>query len=255
MRRRAICESLSVVALAATATATATAGSNPVIGYAELDLEYVRVHHDGTTEPVGPLSNVFSVGAFSYNDTGREYAIDGSSGDLYAIDASTAETTFIGATGIPLASGMASIHGVMTVIGNDPTACATTTIYTVSLTEGTATAVGSQDGCLQALVVDPADNRAFSIDVADDSFVEIGTGEIGPLGFNVDDVTELFFDGTGTLFMVALDASAGSAALYAIDLQTGWASLVSPESGFDALTAFAPIPLVSDDIFGSGFDS
>lgn len=227
------------------------------IGYAEQGSEYVRVDFGtGTTETIGPLTQYFSVGAFVADDFSKEYAIAYPAGDLYSIDTATAETTLIGNTGIsemvPSAMQWETSGGVL-LMATYP-ACDATVIYALDVTTGATQIIGSADGCLVGLAFDANDN-AFSIDVAADTLVQLGTGTVGPLGFDVGVVSALFFDpSTGELYLIAEDVNTGMNGMYVVDTTTGLATLLAPWPDEYSAFALSGESSDTDTVFANGFD-
>lgn len=225
------------------------------IAYAEQDFQYVRIDFGtGTTETIGPLTQLMLVGAFVGDDFSKEYAIDYPAGDLYSIDVATAETTLVGNTGITASvpSGMQwdAANNVMDLMVHDPQ-CSFVTFYTLDIGTGATQQVGVGEGCLTGLAFD-ADDNLFSIDVAADTLVKDG-GTIGPLGFDVADISALFFDPSdGVLFLIAEDANTALNGVYVIDPVTGAATFQSPSD--DHYSAFA-LATGSEVLFENGFDT
>ncbi len=226
------------------------------IAYAERGFDYVRIDFGaGTTETVGPLQQLMSVGAFADNDFSKEYAIDYPAGDLYSIDTGTAAVTRIGSTGIgDIVSAMQwdPANNAMDLIAQDAQ-CSFVTLYILDIGTGATQQIGVGQGCLTGLAFD-ADDNAFSIDIAADTLVENG-GTIGPLGFDVGYVSAFFFDARGQLNLIAEDSSVKppSVSLYIVDTITGAAAFVAPYgheySAFALVTGSA-----SDTVFSDGFD-
>lgn len=224
------------------------------IAYAEQDFQYVRIDFGtGTTETIGPLTQLMLVGAFAGDDFSKEYAIDYPAGDLYSIDVATAETTLVGNTGISTSvpSGMQWDTGGMTLIAHDPE-CNSTALYVVDIGTGAVQQVGSQVGCLVGLAFDANDN-AFSIDVVADTLVEDGS-TIGPLGFDVANISAFFFDSQGILFLIAEDANTALNGVYVVDPVLGNAQFQSPSDAHYSAFALGAAS-DSDVLFKNGFDT
>jgi hypothetical protein len=128
--------------------------------------------------------------------------------------------------------------------------------YALDIATGAVQIIGpEEDGCLAGLAFD-AKRNAFSIDIAADTLVELGTGAIGPLGVDVALLSALFFDPTsGELYLIAADVDTASNDMWVVDTATGNATLLAPYP--DQYSAFALVNpgTDTDKIFASGFDS
>jgi len=224
------------------------------IAYAEQAYDYVRIDFGaGTTETIGPLAQLMSVGAFAGNDFTKEYAIDYPACDLYSIDVATAQATLVGNTGITasIVSGMQWDTGGMLLMAHDPQ-CYFTTLYSLDIDTGATQQIGITEGCLTGLAID-ADDNTFSIDAAANTLVE-GGSTIGSLGFDVGYISALFFDPSdGILFLIAEDLNTGLNGTYIVDTTTGIATFEAPT--LDQYSAFALTAPSSDadTIFADGF--
>jgi hypothetical protein len=234
------------------------AGADPVAYAQQADGVYVRIDFGaGTTDTIGPLTQYFFVGAFAGDDFSKEYVIEYSSGDLYSIDTTTAETTLIGPTGIgdeTLAAMQWDPVNNYMLLMTDYSSCDGGVFYALDITTGAAQLIGSHAGCLVGFAFDANDN-AFSIDVAADTLVELGTGTIGPLGFDVALISALFFDpATWELYLIAADVDTASNDMDVVDTTTGQATLVAPWP--DQYSAFALVNPGSDTdtVFANGFE-
>lgn len=227
------------------------------IAYAERGFDYVRIDFGaGTTETVGPLTQLMSVGAFAGNDVSKEYVIDYPAGDLYSIDTGTAAVTRIGNTEISGApSGMQwdPANNAMDLIVPDAQ-CSFVTLYLVDIGTGATQQIGVGEGCLTSLAFD-ADDKAFSIDVVADTLVRLDVGTIGLLGFNVGHISALFFDPSdGILFLIAEDVDTGLNGMYIVDTTTGAATFMAPYPDQYSAFALSNPSSDTDTVFADGFD-
>ena len=258
MPTRALLRSLCFGLGAALSFFQSDAGADPVAYAEQADGEYVRIDLGArTTDTIGPLTQYFFVGAFAGDDFSKEYAIEYSSGDLYSIDTTTAETTLIGPTGVgdetPAAMQWDPVNNYMLLM-TDYSPCDGGVFYVLDITTGEAQVIGFHDGCLGGFAIDANDN-AFSIDFAADTLVELGTGTIGPLGFNVGNMSALFFDPSdGILFLIAENVDSGLNGLWVVDTTTGSATFQAPL--LDQYSAFALVNPGSeiDTVFANGFE-
>jgi hypothetical protein len=223
------------------------------IAYAELNSEYVRLDlNTGTTDDIEPLSDNMLIGAFAGSDASHEYVADAFN-SFISIATSDATTSLLGQLDISgPAGGMAWDPVTRTMILTaDDAACANATFYALDLVTGATQEVGSEQGCIKGLAID-SDENVFSIDQTADKLVRFDVGPIGALGFDFTNVEALFFDWTGSLYLIATDESTGLAGLYVIDTQSGAAAFVDADlSGYSAF-ALAPDP---DLIFRNAFQA
>jgi hypothetical protein len=136
--------------------------------------------------------------------------------------------------------------------------CATSTLYTLDVSDASIVEVGFSPGCIVSLAID-ATGRAFGIDIAADTLVSIDTATGaattvgGALGFDFNFAIGGFdFDpASGILFLFAYNADTGENGIYTVDTTTGIATLLAPNDVALTAVAFAPDP---DPIFANGFD-
>ncbi|HTO57024.1 MAG TPA: hypothetical protein VMJ74_04480 [Pseudomonadales bacterium] len=256
---RLLTRSLGLGLAAAVSLFQHDAAADPIACAEQADGEYVRIDFGtGITDTIGPLAQYFLVGAFAGDDFSREYAIEYPSGDLYSIDTATAQTRLIGPTDIsdqiPTAMQWDPVNNYMLLMTDYYSPCDGGNFYALDVATGAAQLIGTQDGCLAGLAFD-ADGNAFSIDVAADTLVELGTGTIGPLGVNVALLSALFFDPSDDqLYLIAADVDTASNDLFIVDTASGQATLVAPWP--DQYSAFAlETGAVTDTVFANGFDT
>jgi hypothetical protein len=258
------CVALGMFASFAFVAQTAAAET---IAYAEESgsggFHYVRLTFDGSPpQDIGPpLSIYFWAGSFVDDDFSKEYVIDYPSADLYSINTSSAELTLVGNVSIPGGSPR-GMHWDPTndtefLIATDAS-CATSTLYTLDVSDASIVEVGSSLSCIAGLAID-AKGRAFGIDLVANTLVSIDTATgaattVGSgLGFDINFAIGGFdFDpATGILYLFAYNADTGENGVYTVDTTTGIATLLAPNDVALVALAFAQAP---DPIFANGFD-
>lgn len=181
---------------------------------------------------------------FINDDFSKQYGITAFAGlpNLYTTDTQTGEAELIAPVSIPATGVANNPYGAAwdpvthTMYVTAPTfGTLSTAIYTVNLTNGDATLIGTiQQRMINDIAID-ASGLMYGIDVQNDVLVAIDktTAEaqtIGPTGLSLWFSQGLDFDDrTGTLYLAAYDQTVGN--VYTIDTTTGQATLVGPSFG------------------------
>lgn len=222
--------------------------------------DFVRLDFINPPARIGSFDFLFAAGAFAGNDFSKEYMIWYATGDLYSIDVRNAHPTLIGTPSTPgngpLAMHWDPVSGQMFLVAIDAS-CATSTLYTLDVSDASTVEVGSTPGCIISLAID-AEGRAFGIDQTTEALVSIDTttgaaAPIGPLGFRAERLIGGFdfHPESGLLYLFASDPDAGIRGIYTVDTTLGNATLIGTyERDFLAL-AFAQL---ADSIWANGFD-
>lgn len=189
---------------------------------------------------------------------GLDFSADGST--LYALDNTTQSIDVISTVDGSIQSTVAlsglenttsSLTGL--TIAPDGTAylsqgTATRTLYTVDLTTGVATTVGSMGTVTFIDIAADANGRLWATDVTNDSLwsVDTTTGaatEVGNLGFNINFAQGMDFDFSTNTLYAQLYQGSGVVTYASIDLATGAATEVSPTvSGEYEMAINSPVP-------------
>jgi hypothetical protein len=211
-------------------------------------------------ETVGRLDLFPAAGAFAGDDFAHEYMVDYTLGRLFSVDVLSGQATLIGSVSTP-DNAVMGMHwdpttDQMFLIATDAS-CATSTLYTVDVSDASTTEVGSTQGCLVGLAID-ADGHAFGIDQTSQSLVSIDTATgaamaIGPLGIQVHSLLSGFdFDpSSGLLYLFAIDYDSSTRGIYLVDTALGEVTLTATYSRAYLGLAFAE---VFDFIMSNGFD-
>ena len=220
---------------------------------------FLDAANPGELTVIAPTSRTLVGGAFVRNDFSRFYAIDAATSELVWLDTSDGSETVVGSTGFNLQTwtGLATdpavgnLYGTTTdLTGDNPSS----TLYTIDVTTGFATLIGSLGPGRIVDIAVAATRRAhghggsapfFAIDTLSDTISGVD-GTIGPLGFDAEYAAVLDFDGAnGTLYLAAIDNESPTFQpdrMYTIDTTTGAATLVGGISADPAgaeLSAFA----------------
>ena len=245
--------SLAVVPLDSRASTIAYAGEFLPGGF-----DFDRLNFTDPREVVGRLDIFPAAGAFADGDFTREYMVDYTLGRLFSVDVLSGNTTLIGNVDTS-GNGTMGMHwdptsAQMFLIATDAS-CATSTLYTLDLSDASTVAIGSTPGCIIGFAID-ADGRAFGIDQATDALVSIDTATgaataIGPLGIHPQALISGFdFDpSSGELYLFGIDYD--TRGRFEIDTALGTATFVEPYDWSYLGLAFAE-PL--DPIMANGFD-
>lgn len=214
--------------------------------------------HPENVTVIAPTSRTLVGGAFLNNDFSKFYTIDFDTGDFLYLDTSDGSETVIGNTGIGGGvdswSGLAADPGTSILYGTTTQMSGglSSWLYSIDATTGHATPIGPMEGVrIIDIAIGPGGARGslariFGVDIAGDNLVDLGSGVVGPLGFNAEFAEGLDFDqATGTLYFAAVnDESVFSqpGQMYTIDTTTGHATLVGGISADPAgaqISAFA----------------
>ncbi|MGA9422661.1 MAG: DUF4394 domain-containing protein, partial [Rhodanobacteraceae bacterium] len=201
----------------------------------------------GTLNQISP-GDLWFAGAFVDNNFDQEYVISFPGNQLLAVSTATGASQTIapvsGVANISNWGGMAwdPTSGTTYVIGYDTGGIAH--LGTIDLTTGAVTEIGTVDGLVIDIAIDPSGNM-YGVDIIGDTTVAIdktsGASQIiGSIGFNANYAEGLDFnEATDTLYFAGYNASSGTGNLYTIDLSTGAANLVGPIGSGDEMDAFA----------------
>lgn len=218
-----------------------------------LSIDLVAQENAFTSDSFGDLSIIdltdasqTSVGTlvpfFQGMDFGTDnvlYGIDGTTNELYTVDTSDASTTLIGSS-VPATNhiwtGMAYDYstGIMYVNASHGIAAGSSKLYTIDLTDGSVTLIGTQstvtafgaigfddNGVLYGLQLS-ASPSIYIIDITDASVTYLGDcGGFGGAGsgYGMD-----FNDEDGTMYLTAYDSFTFNSNLYSISLVDGSAT-------------------------------
>lgn len=137
-------------------------------------------------------------------------------------------------------------------------------LYTVSLTTGAATLVGTITNCpgLVNLAMNCLGDL-YGIDIVSDNLVKINTSTgagtiVGPIGFNANYAGGMAFDlPTGILYVLAYNTTLGATQVRSINLITGGSTLITTLSGHEITTLgiLAPCSFPSCDMQAGPFIS
>lgn len=216
----------SISPLALTIYADDLAGDGNLYALNAGNNNLVKVYNNGSVVNVGPLTNLLS------GDTATGLSWNRADGKMYAASANSAGT-----------------------IG---------TLYTVNLSTGALTVVGTMSGMTLPiwLEIDNSGN-AFAADITTDKLYSINLGtaaatEVGNLGVNIAFAQEADFNTSNNVLYMAGYIGGGVSNIYTVDTTTGLATVVGPTTG-NEFTMFtiadtlpdAPIipPLTCGDTF------
>lgn len=216
----------SISPLALTIYADDLAGDGNLYALNAGNNNLVKVYNNGSVVNVGPLTNLLS------GDTATGLSWNRADGKMYAASANSAGT-----------------------VG---------TLYTVNLSTGALTVVGTMSGMTLPiwLEIDNSGN-AFAADITTDKLYSINLAtaaatEVGNLGVNIAFAQEADFNTSNNVLYMAGYIGGGVSNIYTVDTTTGLATVVGPTTGneftmftiADTLTD-APIipPLTCGDTF------
>lgn len=216
----------SISPLALTIYADDLAGDGNLYALNAGNNNLVKVYNNGSVVNVGPLTNLLS------GDTATGLSWNRADGKMYAASANSAGT-----------------------IG---------TLYTVNLSTGALTVVGTMSGMTLPiwLEIDNSGN-AFAADITTDKLYSINLAtaaatEVGNLGVNIAFAQEADFNTSNNVLYMAGYIGGGVSNIYTVDTTTGLATVVGPTTG-NEFTMFtiadtlpdAPIipPLTCGDTF------
>jgi hypothetical protein len=124
-----------------------------------------------------------------------------------------------------------------------------TTLYTVDVTTGAASPMGSAPGIVVVCMGASKTGTLYGVDVLSDKFGSISKSdgswtEIGSIGFDAQYAQDMEFDlSTDTCFYACYNLTAGQAELRTVDLSTGATTVVSAFPAGSQIVGFA-IPYV-----------
>jgi hypothetical protein len=261
-RHAGVARKLLLIATLALASADATATTVAYGSRFFTGIDYVFLGRDGQWHTITDMQTgvLPSAAAFAGNDYSTQYILDFTVGRMYSIDVNAPHDVLIGATDTgdnqPIGLHWDPTSSQMYLIAND-SACTTTTLYVVSLTNAATFEIGSTPRCIVSLAID-ADGNGFGIDQDEDALVsiDIGTGAaatIGPLGFSTSTlVGGLDFDPTtGVLNLFATDDDTHVSGRYLVDVTQGTATRVATYDFAPLGVALADLP---ETILANGFD-
>lgn len=216
----------SISPLALTIYADDLAGDGNLYALNAGNNNLVKVYNNGSVVNVGPLTNLLS------GDTATGLSWNRADGKMYAASANSAGT-----------------------VG---------TLYTVNLSTGAFTVVGTMTGMTLPiwLEIDNSGN-AFAADITTDKLYSINLAtaaatEVGNLGVNIAFAQEADFNTSNNVLYMAGYIGGGVSNIYTVDTTTGLATVVGPTTG-NEFTMFtiadtlpdAPIipPLTCGDTF------
>lgn len=216
----------SISPLALTIYADDLAGDGNLYALNAGNNNLVKVYNNGSVVNVGPLTNLLS------GDTATGLSWNRADGKMYAASANSAGT-----------------------VG---------TLYTVNLSTGALTVVGTMTGMTLPiwLEIDNSGN-AFAADITTDKLYSINLAtaaatEVGNLGVNIAFAQEADFNTSNNVLYMAGYIGGGVSNIYTVDTTTGLATVVGPTTG-NEFTMFtiadtlpdAPIipPLTCGDTF------
>ncbi|MEK9137179.1 MAG: hypothetical protein AAB393_08655, partial [Bacteroidota bacterium] len=190
----------------------------------------------GTLVTVAPwgTSNFFA-GDFS-NDNNTFYGINGTTNNLVRVDTNTAAQTVIG----PVTVTSGHTWTSMKIDPTSGTAYATSTnitastLYTINLTNGATTVVGSMTPIPSVIGMAISPSGQMYAYALDDQFYSVNkaTGAatlIGPIGFDANFAQDMDYDNTtGTLYMAAYNNSLSRGELRTVNTTTGSTFLIGP---------------------------
>jgi len=201
------------------------------------------LNNPGGITSVNALTNV---GAFCGGmGPGGYYAVT-TTNVLYRIDTATGVGTLVanvtGTVGTEGWTELAYDKTTSTWYGASG-AATSSTLYTINVTTGAATVVGTiNTGLVITIAFHPVTNVLYGVDIVTDNLLTInkttGAGtNIGLMGFNGNFGAGSSFDETGVYYFACIDAGAGNARnFYTMNLTSGTATLVG---------AFTPAAQVS----------
>ncbi len=210
---------------------------------------YAYVAYDpSSTNPTGPAmvetsdASVTSLAATSSENflpagtwaDGVWYAEEYDNGNLWTID-TDGTMTLVG-------SGSNSING-MAFDGTTMYGCTSTDLYTIDLSTGAQTLVGSMGNAGGVMIGLASDGTTlYGIDLGDDNLYTIdpSTGAatvVGPLGIDINYAQDAEYDKDNGVLYLAGYTTTGS--LYTVDVNTGAATYVADFTGGAEITAFA----------------
>ncbi|MAT90519.1 MAG: hypothetical protein CMC35_07480 [Flavobacteriaceae bacterium] len=189
--------------------------------------------------PIGPGLNEQPF-ADDFDGSGTLYALDFTANQLITVDTTTGASTVVG----PLTNLLAAhtITGLSWDFTTDTMYASSTDgvitqLYSVDLSTGTLTTIGSGTGnALGIWLAIDNDGNAFMADIGDDNLysVDLTTGTstvIGPLGIDISFAQEVSFDHfDNTLYMAGYLATSDSN-VYTVDTATGAATLLYNTAG------------------------
>lgn len=206
------------------------------------------------TLPLTPPHTITTIGPNSQTIYADDMATDGT---LYALNSGTnslvkvyndGSTTTVGAltnlmTG-DTATGLSWNRANNTMYASSANAAGTTgTLYTVNLTTGALTVVGTMTGMALPiwLEIDNSGN-AFAADITTDKLYSINlataaAAEVGNLGVNIQFAQDADFNTSNNVLYMAGYLGAGASNIYTVNTATGAATLVGPTTG-NELTMF-----------------
>ncbi|RZK74123.1 MAG: DUF4394 domain-containing protein, partial [Pedobacter sp.] len=206
------------------------------------------------TLPLTPPHTITTIGPNSQTIYADDMATDGT---LYALNSGTnslvkvyndGSTTTVGAltnlmTG-DTATGLSWNRANNTMYASSANAAGTTgTLYTVNLTTGALTVVGTMTGMALPiwLEIDNSGN-AFAADITTDKLYSINLAtaaatEVGNLGVNIQFAQDADFNTSNNVLYMAGYLGAGASNIYTVNTATGAATLVGPTTG-NELTMF-----------------
>lgn len=216
------------------------------------DFDTFTVDDPGNLTNIAAATGDFYAGDFLSGNFSTLYAIDNATQTLYGISTADGTATAIGA---PTPSGGQSWSGM----AGDPTSgtmyawstdCAANTLYTLDVSSGAVTTVGTSSGVCVIDIAVNASGDMYGLDILTDDLVSIDktTGAvtaIGSVGFDANFAQGMDFDeATGTLYLAAYNNATSAAELRIADTSTGASTVVGaigPGGGveFDAFAIAA----------------
>jgi hypothetical protein len=184
--------------------------------------------------------NAYFGGDFLNNDFSKLYVVDYSVNQLHTVNTTTGAVTVIGPAAPNPGQNWTGLTGAPdgTLYASAADCATTSSLYTVNPNTGVVTQVGpvTNATCLIDIAVN-AEGEMYGVDIAFDNLVHIdkatGAGTVvGSVGIDANYAQGLDFDdGTGTLYWAAYNNSTLQGELRAIDITTGYSSLIGAFSG------------------------
>lgn len=194
----------------------------------------------GTLNSIADQSALNFVAGGSWAN-GIWYGVVATDNTLISIDPVTGARTTIGALGFGM-NGLSYNKANSIMYANSGTS-----LYTVDLTTGAATLVGSNTGISMLNLAINSAGVAYTVDAIADNLgtIDLATGVytvVGPIGFNANYAQDMEFDRvTGDLYMAAQDMTSGWLAW--VDITSGKAYKIGDFEGGAEITGLAiPYP-------------
>ncbi|MCD4664589.1 MAG: DUF4394 domain-containing protein, partial [Bacteroidales bacterium] len=202
---------------------------------------YFDTDDPGTITSLAPTTSGDFIAGGTWAD-GVWYGVEYGTGNFYSIDETNGDMNLIGTA--------ANMNGIA-YDGTTMYGASSTDFYTIDISTGAATYVGSMGSGGGVMIALACDNSGtiYGIDLGDDNLYTIdpATGAatvVGPLGININYAQDAEYDKDNDVLYLAGYTTSGE--LYTIDPATGAATYVGGFQGSCEMTAFA-IPYTGFD--------